>query len=700
MSQQEIDAAEERLYNAFNTGAISAEQLAKGLNDTKKGIDGYSAALKASMQQFQTGLTKLGTGLLGGATNQAQYNEAMNSGADAISKVAMQAGPLGIAFGVLLKVITFGISEVNKLADNLYKANQDLVKSGLAGFDMSALAEQARQFGYGLDQLDNMTALLKNNAQALAQFGGDAVTGAKKLASVSAGLTEMREHFMMMGMSVDDINTSIAAYIKQQTVLGASQRMTDAELRSGAAQYLEQMSRLSKLTGESADALAKQIDHANSFDAFAARMDQLNESGAEGQARAKELQKAYAILASKSQALADNFANQVTGFVGLTDSVDGLFMATSGASVAIANNTKLTGEQMVQQLADRAQENKATVQSLATINAGADVFGKYTDFLALSSQAGGKVLEGYAKADAASKDTEDKTSAAYVRRMRLEMNTRDAMQDLVKAGIVPVTEAMEGLAEIVNTIVHPSTWLSGSKQGVATSGTMVMGSQDAMAAASKYLGREISTAEYSALVKAVHAESSGGKGNQQEQAMIMASILNRARTDSGGIIGALTKKNQFQSVTGTADAPGPSKNYLQGPDGERLKQIEGGAALLANISKNQKDFTAADPKAYGKGTNIGYMKDMLAGGGQVIGGTVFRNGYVGTNPGAGAEASVMGGAQAMANRVLELEKTGKTEEEAIDIAKRQLQVSEEQVALSRKILAAQEKGNQINTTTR
>jgi hypothetical protein len=164
--------------------------------------------------------------------------------------------------------------------------------------------------------------------------------------------------------------------------------------------------------------------------------------------------------------------------------------------------------------------------------------------------------------------------------------------------------------------------------GGGPGGATVVGSADARSKAEAYYGKKISDNEFSALIKATHAEAGAGKqASQQEQAMIMASVLNRARTDAGGIMGALTAKNQFQSVTGTAaDGHRPSKNYLQGPDKDRLNSIEGATAYLDKISKEQKNFTAASAAAYGPGTNIGYRDKMLAAGGQIIGGSVFQTG--------------------------------------------------------------------------
>lgn len=146
-------------------------------------------------------------------------------------------------------------------------------------------------------------------------------------------------------------------------------------------------------------------------------------------------------------------------------------------------------------------------------------------------------------------------------------------------------------------------------------------------AAESYLGRKMSDEEYDYLVRATHAEASAGKNaDPKEQAMIMASILNRAR-DMGknGVIEALTAKNQFQSVTGTsANDNAPSENFTQGPDADRKNSIESSAAMLGGISRDQENFTAASSGAYGAGTNIGYRDDMIASGGTQIGGSVFN----------------------------------------------------------------------------
>jgi hypothetical protein len=174
------------------------------------------------------------------------------------------------------------------------------------------------------------------------------------------------------------------------------------------------------------------------------------------------------------------------------------------------------------------------------------------------------------------------------------------------------------------------------------------GAGSGKAAAEAYLGKSISDGEYDSLMRATHAES-GGKNSPEEQAMIMGTILNRARKHPAGIIGALNAPNQFQAVTGTRFDPGPSRNYRQGPNESRRASIEGAAQnLLHRVPTSQTNFTAASRAAYGAGTNVGYLDQLQRTGGAVYGGTQFGGRL------APEGDSLMGGGAA-AGRVKELQ---------------------------------------------
>lgn len=142
--------------------------------------------------------------------------------------------------------------------------------------------------------------------------------------------------------------------------------------------------------------------------------------------------------------------------------------------------------------------------------------------------------------------------------------------------------------------------------------------------ADAYLGRAMTAKEWDHLLRATFAESGH---NQQEDAYIMATILNRAR--NGGFGGSdvnrvLTSPNQFQSVSGVPGERTQSSHFLQGPPPESLTKIlQAAAKYLKTIPKDIVNFTAASEKAYGKGTDPRFLKKLQKAGGKLIGKTVF-----------------------------------------------------------------------------
>lgn len=148
--------------------------------------------------------------------------------------------------------------------------------------------------------------------------------------------------------------------------------------------------------------------------------------------------------------------------------------------------------------------------------------------------------------------------------------------------------------------------------------------QKAQSASEKFLGRKIDGDEWNYLVRGIYAEATS---NQKEIAYVAAVMLNRTRSGKWGrsIISVLRAPNQFQSVTGTiADGHSASRNFTQGPGAGSLGNIY--KALIDILPHAPTDilrFTAANRKAYGAGTNVGYLDQLVAQGGQQIGGTVF-----------------------------------------------------------------------------
>jgi lysophospholipase L1-like esterase len=193
--------------------------------------------------------------------------------------------------------------------------------------------------------------------------------------------------------------------------------------------------------------------------------------------------------------------------------------------------------------------------------------------------------------------------------------------DRLNAQLKSKPELLATLTKSTNADVKSLDYSRGAEEVAAL--TSDESTQKARAAAEKYLGRPMDDKEWNYLLRATTAEASN---NSKEQAYVMGVILNRTRMGNWGdnVISVLRAPSQFQAVTGTRYDPGPSSNFTRGPTDKQLANIVDGAInILPGVPTNLKYFTAASSAAYGRGTNIGFRDQLLAKGGEKIGGTIF-----------------------------------------------------------------------------
>jgi hypothetical protein len=157
---------------------------------------------------------------------------------------------------------------------------------------------------------------------------------------------------------------------------------------------------------------------------------------------------------------------------------------------------------------------------------------------------------------------------------------------------------------------------------------------EAKAAAEDYLGRGMSDSEWNNLVSLTYAESTT---NQTERAWVMATILNRTRigyTPAGPkntrfkfatLTDIISQPFQYQPVTGTRFAPGPVPAFINGPGARDATAIYGAALnILKDVPKTYINFTSNNLRAYGPGTNPGYLTELRSRpNSKIIGGTIF-----------------------------------------------------------------------------
>jgi hypothetical protein len=188
-----------------------------------------------------------------GATGDAAKAAASGMGSFAAQTVKFLAsGP----FELLSAGVLFLKDAIGKSMDTL----RATAKDG-ASFNGSLLELNKAAAGSGMN-LDTYSKFIKENKETMASFGGTVTEGAKRLGQMSRDLrrSDAGQQLQALGISAEDISSGMAQYVAQQTASGRIQGKTQAEITAGAAGYIKNLGELSRLTGESVDALAKQAN--------------------------------------------------------------------------------------------------------------------------------------------------------------------------------------------------------------------------------------------------------------------------------------------------------------------------------------------------------------------------------------------------------------------------------------------------------
>lgn len=447
---EEIQAIFEEYNDAIRTGTPISKELAMAMKNASIGIKGASQELIKGFSQLGRSVTDYGAAMYKGEQGFKAFSKSIDDVEDAVDTFAdiligalAFLNPLAAAGIFLTKTLVKGAIDYSKAAgemsDKLYDAYQGLSRVGSAGQQgMSGVFTSMQQFAYGLDELDKLIALIKENSKDLAFFSGTVLDGTQVLADTAESIQRsgLQGQLLAMGMSVDDINRGIAGYYNQIGRLGQLQGKTQADLTKGAYDYLVEMEGLTRLTGQERRELEKQREEANMIDQFLAMVQKMGPAG-------EELYKAFNILSAETPNAAKAMAASITGFI--TDESTQLFQATGGQLVELnrlLTDQKITAAQYANAIGRAVGSTIDLQQNFATLaGSGKEVFGPYYENVKLANMA----TKDWNKAIGQTKPIDGLTQSSVELRQR-QMNTRDAMQDFVRLGVNPATEALNGLA--------------------------------------------------------------------------------------------------------------------------------------------------------------------------------------------------------------------------------------------------------------
>ena len=372
-----------------------------------------------------------------------------------------------VAGGTGLKALAKGAELAAEQSDRLYGSFVELTRAGVTSSDgMLGLTDSAQRLGFGLDQVGiaAFNQLMTQASRDIAMMAGSAAQGRRRFAEFSGEIvrSDLGRQFMMMGFSVEDINTGVAGFVKQQVALGRAQSMSQQQLRDGAAQYLRELDALTRLTGIQKQELEAQMDSNRRNERFRAAIEKVRREQGDEAARSLELN--MAVASERFPELSEGLKDIAAGFV-TTEAAQRAFLAGMGDVPKAMTRGIGSGFQELSQAAKLTTERMG---SLAEVGAFGPVFGSFFESL---KAAGMSNEDAARRALEIMKDQEkggDAAVASQVDLRRSQMNARDSLQNFVKMGVNPVTRALQKMAGVPEAAVGT---LPGETPGGAMTGT-------------------------------------------------------------------------------------------------------------------------------------------------------------------------------------------------------------------------------------
>ena len=453
MTPEEIQAELAAYGEAVKNGTANTKEWADRVKDAEAGVKGYTAQLSSSLKGLQTSALATMGALKDGQTGASVFNSSLEKGADAVSDFASKFGLIGAIIGAVVKAATAYVVAVNKQSDALFKSYQDISKVGATGADgMSGVFQSMQKFGYGIDDLGKMGALLKENATTLAQFGGTAADGTKRLAQMASEIqrSPVARDLREMGMSVDDINKAAAGYIKQQVQIGKNSQTIDRDLAANTANYIKELNALSKLTGQSREQQEAAIEAAQQQEAMNQTLYELDQKAAAGdetaKAQAKKLRDIQ--ISSLPKELKDELAKAVGGDVSAASK---LMMVAPNLYKDAMDSNKSFDDTMDSAAKDLKRSTDA-MGSTAKLNIYGDIGGSIADQRKFLGQYNGENAKALRERAEDEQKITDPLAKTAVDNEIAQNNARDSMQSMLQKGIIPVTKGMAGLSTAIDKV--------------------------------------------------------------------------------------------------------------------------------------------------------------------------------------------------------------------------------------------------------
>ena len=239
-----LTKVQEAETKAKEEGIRVQQNYERALDNSISAVQGFAGALVSSTE---------GVG---------KYGNALSAAGDAAWDIGKNFGIVGKIIGGSVNVLAKLGSDALQLTDSITNLRDETVKfTGALPVSAGELGELAKQARYSLADMAKLQKATASIGTGLTSIGATAGQGAVKFMEVAAVSDDVRRRFGKMGISQEALTDLQAKYMKQQSLAGNSmelQRKSTEQLRKESLAYAENMTRLSALTGKSADQIQQE----------------------------------------------------------------------------------------------------------------------------------------------------------------------------------------------------------------------------------------------------------------------------------------------------------------------------------------------------------------------------------------------------------------------------------------------------------
>ena len=443
-------------------GKVTDETRVKML-DLSVGIKGATEGLTRNFKSLGSTGINLAKELNAGVVGASVFNDSIGASTKALGELVGLIPYVGGALKLLIKGASDYTQAVNKQADQLYSTYKQMGEIGAAGAGgMQSVYDNLKKLNLGVNELDKFAGLVGENAQTLASFGKTVGSGLNEFSNIANAIQQSNvgAEFRDMGISVLEINKGIAGYTKMQTLVGGRQKMTTDQLIAASQDYIREVDLLAKMTGKTRAEQEASKESAMAEERYAAYKYELDQRAKMGDDAAK----AQLATVESTQIMLDKMAPETRkGFLNIlsgtldTPEAAKLLMTMPQAAAVAGKQTFTQAEFQAAALKDITSNLQGGGLALAKMGANNDTFLSIQEQMKLKGY-----LENatYDERLAAAKKDQKLTDQATKNMGKIEdanRTSRDNLNDLINAGIEPVTAGMKGLANATDATISAMT---------------------------------------------------------------------------------------------------------------------------------------------------------------------------------------------------------------------------------------------------